>query len=202
MLLISDVETGQDKAFVLNLDSPNIQSDFDCTQYTLSTEALYPVGQKIHLYNLLPKSNRHRSEIIVFAVLPDFGKDSSWTEIDRTEIREISYSELLNLKDRSLGINTAPPYFSRYFNQIKLAILHNGKLMLGNKTFLQFFAVRRYLNGMNRPLGTIDIDQPFISIRSFSDTFRKQYPDDSFPMLPQRISLSFEPLRMKKEFLS
>src|SRR5690606_40533845 len=172
MLLISDVETGQDKAFVLNLDSPNIQSDFDCTQYTLSTEALYPVGQKIHLYNLLPKSNRHRSEIIVFAVLPDFGKDSSWTEIDRTEIREISYSELLNLKDRSLGINTPRPYFSRYFNQIKLAILHNGKVMLRNETFLDIFSVRRYLNVIHRLLCTIAIDYVFMSICSFSDLLR------------------------------
>ncbi|MCC2600714.1 hypothetical protein [Sphingobacterium sp. FBM7-1] len=202
VLIASYTAKAQDRVFVLNLDSLNIQSDFDCTQYTLSTEALYPVNQKVHLYNLLPKSHRHRSEIIVFAVLPDFEKKSSWTEIKRTDIREISYSELLNFKDRSLGITTNPPYFTRSINQIKLAILHNGKLKVGNQTFLQFFAVRNYVDGMNRPLGTIDIGQPFISIYSFSEAFKRQYPDDSFPMLPERISSSFEPLRMKKEFLS
>src|SRR5690606_18768880 len=64
MLITSYIARGQDRVFVLNLDSLDIHSDFDCTHYTLSTETLYPVSQKVHLYNLLPKSKRHRSEIL------------------------------------------------------------------------------------------------------------------------------------------
>ncbi len=192
----------QPRVFILDLDSRQISTEFSYTHYNLSTSLLYGIEGRVELFNLMPLSEYNKSDLIVFSVLPNFSGKESWTSLDSISYREVSFGELLRLKDKSLSIVHVAPYFSRYLNDIKLGVRKDGQVKVADMCLLQFFAIRSYPENLNRPFGTIDTGQRTLTIREFEQEYKRSYPKDHFPMIPGALSINFEPLRMKREFLS
>lgn len=204
LLLVSIYGNTQTRVFIIDLDTPHVRNDFSYTHFKMATSPLYGVDGSIELFNLFPSSIRHNSELILFSILPDLSGKDDWADLNSLgAYREVSFQELLRMKDKNLSITYEDPYFTRYGNEIRLGVRQEGQVKVANMCLLQFFAIRNYPEVLNRPLGTIDTGQRTVSIKQFQLEYEQHYPGDSFPLLPgQGVSISFEPLRMKREFLS
>lgn len=206
LLFLLPISTyGQQKIFIVDLDKDQSAANFDATHFKMSASSLYGIDKTVELFNILPKAKEHfhTKELIVFSILPDFSNKGEWVSLDSIgPYGEISFQELVRMKDRNLSIDREAPYFTRYGNEVMLGIRRDGKIKVGKQCLLQFFAIRNYPEQFNRPLGTIDISQREFTIAQFQKEYESHYPQDGFPLRPGDISLNFEPLRMKREFLS
>ncbi|MDR2283823.1 MAG: hypothetical protein LBE37_11465 [Sphingobacterium sp.] len=212
LTLLGIISRAEAKVFLIGGEGAELNR-FDVKQYCLNTNSIYNFSFDIELYNIIPKIseklklNNQGMEIILFSILPDVKTGGLWEEVSLGTITKerMSFRELNDLKEHVLGMrfDKGIPSTTKFFNEHKLAVFRDGKYYVAKKCLLQFFAVR------NRPFpfpniyGTINLQQPFFSVKDMYNLYKGQYGGlADFPLESYLSQSSFDYVRDRMEYQS
>lgn len=177
---------------------------FKVNEFTLKTGSLYGVDKEINIYNVYFSPNN----ILLFSVLPSYqdGKkiplntimynkpenafgtvikepkiNDAWDRINISDIKEniISVSTIENDIISEWGINITPENKTFQYQLVKNI---DGNYYVSKKCLVEFFLINNSQYPIIAPYGTINTNEPKVSIKQMQESFKKQYPKDAFPL--------------------
>lgn len=212
LALFGIVSRSEAKVFFIGGDGAELNR-FDVKQYHLNTNVIYNFTFDIELYNIIPKipeklmTFNKGTEIILFSVLPDIKTGQLWEETSLESIAKerVSFRELNDLKEYILGMrfDKGIPAKTKFFNEYKLAVFREGKYYVAKRCLLQFFAIRNRPFPFSNIYGTINVQQPFFSVKDMYHLYMNQYGGLSdFPLESYLSRGNFDYLRDRMEYQS
>lgn len=212
LLIIGILSNIQAKVFVIEEDTA-YRNRYDVKRYHLNTNSIYNFSFDIELYNIIPKIseklklNNQGTEIILFSILPDVKTGELWEEVSLETITKerMGFRELNDLKEHVLGMrfDKGIPSTTKFFNEYKLAVFRDGKYYIAKQCLLQFFAVRNRPSPFPNIYGTINLQQPFFSVKDMYNLYKRQYGGlADFPLESYLSQSSFDYVRDRMEYQS
>ncbi|MEN5132671.1 hypothetical protein [Elizabethkingia anophelis] len=196
LLIFSSINIFSQKYLLLD----NIKTKFKVEEYTLYTEELYNINEKVEVYNIFIDSKN----ILLLSVLPKLEQQLSKAEytdynklaktIDKSTINEninwkkIDYNliknNILSIGDiNSLSseweIQNAPDRKTFKYQLVKKI---ENDYYISENCLTEFFTIANIQAPLISSYGTINIVEPKVSIKQMEEVFRKQFSNVPFPL--------------------
>ncbi|GJN58061.1 hypothetical protein ELAN_16160 [Elizabethkingia anophelis] len=165
-------------------------------KFNLNTKDLYGIDKNIELYNTFIDSEA----LLLISVLPDLNSKENWTLVD-----------INNIKDRVLTRSQTKSFIKNIKNNntsdkktmaFSLLINKDGKYYTSKNTLVEFF----YINNLPSPFipcyGTININQPLVTMKEMEAIYRNIKPDRGFPPSLKSTDVSFPFMIYARNYLS
>jgi len=172
----------------------SLKAGFKVNEYTLETDDIYNIKKDINIYNVfISKKN-----ILLISQLPDLDekilpktneRGSNWTIIDYEKIKGKIFSnkDLYNLA-YNWKMNNNP---DKKTLQYKIIKKEKGNYYVSKMCLTEFFSIENFKFPFISTYGTINIDEPKISIKEMENQFNQQFPEKEF-IMDVRNDISFQ----------
>ncbi len=165
------------------LDS--LRKEFKITNYTLETEDIYTTKKDINIYNVFISEN----SILLLSILPDLDekilprtneRGSNWEIINYDNIKDkiFSKSKIINMVS-DWKLNNIPENKTLQYKLIKK---ENGNYYVSKMCLTEFFSIANLKFPIISTYGTINTEEPKVTIRQMEISFKKQVPNQHFLM--------------------
>ena len=181
-LFCSWAMVAQEQKYIL-LDS--ITSSYAVKKYTLSTLP-YKVNYEIEIYNVFSKNYGKGLDsdfIVLFSVLPDLESKSNWEEIDFAILQK-NFLPTKKLFDRVYNRTYNPEAKIEDSRALYLVKRVKGKYFVAKNCWINEFFCTNTPSEMKIAANdyVIDIHQSTIPINVLRSRYKKQFPNQEFPL--------------------
>lgn len=163
----------------------DLKSQFKVNQFTLETEDIYTTKKDINIYNVFISEN----SILLLSILPDLDekilpktneRGSNWEIINYDNIKDkiFSKSKIINMVS-DWKLNNIPENKTLQYKLIKK---ENGNYYVSKMCLTEFFSIANLKFPIISTYGTINTEEPKVTIRQMETSFKKQVPNQHFLM--------------------
>lgn len=163
----------------------DLKSQFKVNQFTLETEDIYTTKKDINIYNVFISEN----SILLLSILPDLDekilpktneRGSNWEIINYDNIKDkiFSKSKIINMVS-DWKLNNIPENKTLQYKLIKK---ENGNYYVSKMCLTEFFSIANLKFPIISTYGTINTEEPKVTMRQMETSFKKQVPNQHFLM--------------------
>lgn len=163
----------------------DLKSQFKVNRFTLETEDIYTIKKDINIYNVFISEN----SILLLSILPDLDekilpktneRGSNWEIINYDNIKDkiFSKSKIINMVS-DWKLNNIPENKTLQYKLIKK---ENGNYYVSKMCLTEFFSIANLKFPIISTYGTINTEEPKVTIKQMEASFKKQVPNQDFLM--------------------
>ncbi|HIC8644689.1 MULTISPECIES: hypothetical protein [Elizabethkingia] len=164
--------------------------------FNLNTKDLYGIDKNVELYNVFIDSEA----LFLISVLPDLKNNENWTFVNVNNIKDkiLTRSQTKDFINKIKSNNTS----DKKTMALSLLVNKNGKYYTSKNTLVEFFYISNFPSPFISSYGTINIDQPLVTIKQMETKYRMIKPDRGFPPSIKRTDISFPFMIYARNYLS
>ncbi|QDZ63344.1 hypothetical protein I6H88_13145 [Elizabethkingia bruuniana] len=164
--------------------------------FNLNTKDLYGIDKNVELYNVFIDSE----SLFLISVLPDLKSKENWTAVGVNNIKDkiLTRSQTKNFINKIKNNNTSDKKTMSY----SLLINKDGKYYTSKNTLVEFFYINNFPSPFIPSYGTININQPLVTMKDMETIYRKIKPDKGFPPSIKSTDVSFPFMIYARNYMS
>ncbi|KUY30443.1 hypothetical protein ATB96_14495 [Elizabethkingia ursingii] len=164
--------------------------------FNLNTKDLYGIDKTVELYNVFIDSEA----LLLISVLPDLKSKENWTLVDINNIKNkvLTRSQVKDFINDIKDNNTSDKKTIAF----SLLINKDGKYYTSKNTLIEFFHLNNFPSPFIPSYGTININQPLVTMKAMETVYRKVKPDRGFPPSIKNTDVSFPFMIYARNYLS